>query len=148
MIRKMKSSRILGGVRVLALLAGLVGCLLAGPGCNPYKPKPPPTEANPSVVVTRDGIAFYVKGVRIPGTRQEVRLKLGDTLTWVPLEQVAVIRFTGPIRDTYRLAIIYLTDGSRLQGDVFVDFLIEGTTDLGYWNMPMRKVESLEMGLD
>jgi hypothetical protein len=143
----MKACRILVGLRALALGAVFAGCLLAGPGCNPYKPKPP-SPPNPSVVVTRDGIVFYVKGLRIPGTRQELRLKLGDTLTWVPWEQVAVIRFTGPIRDTYRPVIIYLTDGGRLEGDVFVDFLIEGATDMGYWNMPMRKVESLEMGFD
>jgi hypothetical protein len=66
MIRKMKAGRILGGVRVLALLAGLIGCLLAESGCNPYEPKPTPPEANPSVVVTRDGIAFYVKGCEYP----------------------------------------------------------------------------------
>jgi hypothetical protein len=147
MISKMKAGRILGGLRTLVLLAAVAGCLLAWPGCNPYKPKPPPP-ASPSMVVSRDGIAFYVKGLRIPGTRQELRLKEGDSLTWVPLEQVSVVRFTGPIHDTYRSAIIYLTGGEKLQGEVYVNFLIEGTTDLGYWNMPMSKVESLNLAFD
>jgi hypothetical protein len=29
-----------------------------------------------------------------------------------------------------------------------VNFLIEGSTDLGYWNMPMSKVESLNLAFD
>lgn len=143
----MKAYRILAGLRALALVAALAACLLAGPGCAP-QPKTPPPEPNPSEVVTRDGIAYYVKGLRIPGTRQELRLRQGGTLTWVPLEQVSIVRFTGPIHDSYRPAIIYLTGGEKLQGDIYVDFLIEGTTDLGYWNMPLRKVESLKLGFD
>jgi len=79
---------------------------------------------------------------------QELRLKEGGTLTWVPLKQVSAVRFTQPSRDNYRPAIIFLTGAERLQGDVFVDFLIEGTTDMGYWNMSMRDVESLKMGTD
>ena len=147
MIIKMKTRRILGGVRALAVLAVFIGCLLAWPGCAPKKPTPAPPPT-PSTVVTKDGLAFSVTGVRIPGTRQDLKVKLGDSLVWVPLDKVAVVRFSGPIRDTYRPAIIYLEDGEKIIGDVFVDFLIEGATDLGYWNMPMRKVESLEMGFD
>ena len=131
----------------LALLAGFARCLLVWTGCMPQKSPTPPPVTYPSVVVSRDGIAFYVQGLRIPGTRQELRLKEGDSLTWLPL-QVAIVRFTGPIRDTYRSAIIFLTGGEKLQRDVFVDFLIEGTTDIGYWNMSMRKVGSLEMGIN
>jgi hypothetical protein len=100
------------------------------------------------MVVTQAGMAFYVKGLRIPGTRQELRLREGGTLTWIPLEQVSAVRFSGPIQDTYRQAVITLTGGERLQGEVYVNFLIEGTTDLGYWNMPMRKVESLNLAFD
>ena len=143
----MKVIRILDGVRVLTLLAGLAGCLLALSACNPQVVKPPPV-ISPSVVVTQDGMIFYVKKLRIPGTRQELRLKEGETVAWVPLEQVSVVRFTGPIRDGYRQAIIYLTDYSQLQGEAYVSFLIEGITDMGYWNMPMRKVESLELAYD
>jgi hypothetical protein len=100
------------------------------------------------MVVTQDGMAFYVKGLRIPGTRQELRLKEGGTLTWVPLEQVSAVTFSGPIQDTYRQAVITLTGGERLKGEVYVNFLIEGATDLGYWNMPMGKVASLNLAFD
>ena len=134
--------------KVLALLAGMAVWLLALSACAPYQPKPPPPEVSPSMVITRDGMAFYVKHLRIPGTRQELRLKEGGTLTWIPLEQVAAVRFTGPLRDLYRQAAISLTGGETLQGEVFVDFLIEGTTDLGYWNMPMSKVERLQLAYD
>ena len=144
----MKARRLLGGVRALGLLAGIAGCLLALTACNPQALKPPPPVVSPSVVVTRDGMAFYVKGLRIPGTRQELRLREGGTLTWVPLEQVRAVRFTGRIYDTYRQADIILTGGERLQGEVYVNFLIEGTTDLGYWNMPMSKVERLNLAFD
>jgi hypothetical protein len=147
MIGKMKIQRIFGGVRALAVLAIFVGCLLAWTGCAPKKPKPAPPPT-PSTVVTKDGMSFAVTGLRIPGTRQDLKLKLGDSLAWVPLDKVAVVRFTGPINEAYRPAVIYLDDGDKIIGEVYVDFLIEGSTDLGYWNMPMRKVESLELGFD
>ena len=134
--------------KTVAWLAALVGCLLLWTGCMPPEPQTQPPVTYPSVVVTRAGVAFYVNGLRIPGTRQDLRLKEGDSITWVPLEQVSVVRFYGPIHDNYRTAIIFLTGGERLQGDVFVDFLIEGTTDMGYWNMSIRQVESLELGFD
>ena len=102
----MKACRILAGLRALALLAVVAGCLLALSACNPQAKKLPPPPVSPSVVVTQDGMAFYVKGLRIPGTRQELRLREGGTLTWVPLEQVSAVRFSGPIRDTYRQAVI------------------------------------------
>ncbi len=140
--------RMLVRLRNLAVLAGLAGCMLAAAACNPEMAKPPPPPVVPSVVVTRDGMAFYVKNLRLPGTRQELRLKEGGTLTWVPLEQVLAVRLWGPIHDTYRHATIVLTGGEKIQGELYIDFLIEGTTDLGYWNMPMRKVERLEMAFD
>jgi len=143
----MKAYRIFAGLRALALVAALAACLLAWPGCAPQAKIPPP-EPNPSEVVSQDGIAYYVKGLRIPGTRQELRLKQGDSLTWVPLEQVIGVWFIGPIRDTYRRALILLTGGERLEGEVYVNFLIEGTTDLGYWNMPMSKVDRLKLAFD
>jgi len=148
MIGKMKASHSLDGVRVLTLLAVVAGCLLALSACNPQANKLPPLPVSPSMVVTQEGMAYYVKGVRIPGTRQELRLRQSGTLTWVPLEQVSAVRFSGPVQDTYRQAVITLTGGERLQGEVFVNFLIEGTTDLGYWNMPMVKVESLNLAFD
>jgi len=100
------------------------------------------------MVVTQDGTAYYVKGVRIPGTRQELRLRQSGTLTWIPLEQVMAVQFTGPVQDAYRQGRITLTGGERLQGEVYVNFLLEGTTDLGYWNMPMSKVASLNLAFD
>jgi hypothetical protein len=144
----MKARRILGGMKALALLAGFAGCLLALSACNPQAMKVPPPEVSPSMVITRDGMAYYVKKLRIPGTRQELRLKEGETLTWVPLEQVSAVVFTGPIKDTYCQGVITLTGGERLRGEVYVNFLIEGATDLGYWNMPMSKVASLNLAFD
>ena len=61
---------------------------------------------------------------------------------------MSAVVFSGPIRDTYRQAVITLTGGERLQGEVSVNSLIEGTTDLGYWNMPMSKVASLNLAFD
>jgi hypothetical protein len=144
----MKTCRMPVRVRNLAVLASLAGCLLAAAACNPEIVKPPPSPAAPSVVLTRDGMAFYVKNLRIPGTRQELRLKEGGTTTWVPLEQVSAVRLFGPIHGAYRQAIIILTGGEEIQGELYINFLIEGTTDLGYWNMPMRKVERLQLAFD
>ena len=144
----MKPCRMLAGVRTWILLAAVGGCLLGLPACNPEAKKGPPPEVSPSVVVTQDGTAFYVKKLRIPGTRQELRLRQSGTLTWVPLEQVSAVRFTGPMQDTYRQGEITLTGGERLQGEVFVNFLVEGTTDLGYWNMPLSKVDRLNLAFD
>lgn len=132
-------------MRILSRLVQAAACLLMLSACNPQVVKPPPVTW-PGLVITRDGIAYNVQGVRIPGTRQELRLKQGNTTTWVPLEQVDKVWFSGPIRDGYRPALIILTGGEKVRGEVFVDFLIEGTTDLGYWNMSMTKVERLEMG--
>jgi hypothetical protein len=144
----MRTFRLLVEVRTLVLLAVVGICLAGFSACNPQKAKPPPPEAAPSVVITQDGLAYYVKGLRIPGTRQELRLKEGGTLTWLPLEQVSTVRFTGPVSETYRPAVITLTGGERLQGEVYVNFLLEGTTDLGYWNIPMSKVERLNLAFD
>jgi hypothetical protein len=147
MIGKMKASHFLGGMRVLGLWAVLAVCLVVLPACPP-KPVKPPTEVSPSFVITQGGVGFYVKGLRIPGTRQELRLKEGGTLTWVPLEQVSAVRFDGPVIDTYRHGLILLIGGEKVQGQVYVNFFIEGTTDLGYWNMPMNKVESLYLAYE
>ena len=145
--RKMKACRNFDGIRALALLAAIAVGLLALSACNPMV-KPPPPPVSPSMVITQDGMAFYVKGLRLPGTRQELCLRENSTLTWVPLEQVSAVVFSGPIRDAYRQAVITLTGGERLRGEVSVNSLIEGTTDLGYWNMPMSKVASLNLAFD
>jgi hypothetical protein len=89
----MTIARLLDGVRTLALLADVAACLLAGTGCKHRQPLTPPPAATPSMVVTQNGLAFYVKGLRLPGTRQELRLKTGGSQSWVPLEQVASVHF-------------------------------------------------------
>jgi hypothetical protein len=144
----MRSCRLFAGVRALTLPAVVAGCLLALCACNPQTKKQASLPPSPSIVVTQDGTAFYVKGLRIPGTRQELRLRQSGTLTWIPLEQVSGVRLVGPMLDTYRPVEIILTGGERLQGELYVNFLLEGTTDLGYWNMPMSKVDSLSLAFD
>lgn len=139
--------------KVLAPLAVFACCLLAWSGCGRQRLSTLPPVTFPSVVTTQNGTAFYVKGLRIPGTFQELRLKQGDSLTWVPLQQVSVVRFSSPAcdgyrPDGYRPALLFLTNGERLRGEVFTDFLIEGATDAGYWNMSLREVRSLEMGTE
>jgi hypothetical protein len=145
--RQMKVCLNSGWKKVLVLGAGLACCLMVASGCRKVQTAVPPV-TYPSVVTTRAGLAFYVRGLRIPGTLQELKLKEGGTLTWVPFKQISAVRFTKPAYNNYRPAIIFLTNAGRLQGEVFVDFLIEGTTDMGYWNMSMQDVESLEMGTD
>ena len=64
----------------------------------------------------------------------------------MPISVIQVITFSGPEADRYRPADIWLTSGERLQGDLFVDLIIEGSTDLGYWNMPLAKVRQIGLG--
>jgi hypothetical protein len=115
------------------------------PACAPVVVPPPVT--HPSVVTSQEGVAFYVTGLKLPGTRQELRLKEGGAITWIPLAAIDQLRFTGPMHESYRPAIIVLTSGERVQSEVRVgDLLLEGVTDLGYWNMPLKKVIHLKMG--
>jgi hypothetical protein len=131
-------------------LAGLVMLFgLAIAACAPQTVAPPPVAPTwPSEVVSREGVAFTVRKLRIPGTSQEIRLQTGGSEIWLPLDQVTGINFTGPIQGRYRPAQIILTGGDVITGDLFVDFLLEGTTDLGYWNIPMSRVERLQIGTD
>jgi hypothetical protein len=129
-------------------LAGLALLGLLAAACAPHVSKTPPLPAFPSEVVSREGIAFSVSNLRIPGTFQEIKLKEGSSDIWVPLNQIVGVIFTGPVRDSYRPARIILTGGDVIKGNLFVDFLLEGTTDLGYWNIPMSRVERLEVGTD
>ncbi len=121
-------------------------CFLCLGSCAPEPVVPPPV-TYPSVVTTEDGMAFFVSDLKLPGTSQKLRLREGSTLTWIPLALIQYLRFTGPLYDTYRPAVIMLTSGERLQGEVRVDELIlQGQTDLGYWNMPFKKVLHIKMG--
>ncbi|AEB08687.1 hypothetical protein [Desulfobacca acetoxidans] len=108
----------------------------------------PPVEPWPSKVVTSDGMGYFVYNLRIPGTKQAVKMREGGAITWIPLADIANIRFTGPVCDQYRPARIFLLRGGRLEGELFVDFIIEGTSDQGYWNIPMSKVEAVDIGSD
>jgi hypothetical protein len=111
-------------------------------------PPPPPIETWPSRVVTEENLTFYVSGLRIAGTDQVLRVKGATTNLWVPLAQVQTANFTGPVEDRYRRARIFLLDGSSLTVDVFVDFIIQGYTAAGAWNMPMERVKFLEIGTE
>jgi hypothetical protein len=129
----------------LAVLLGVA--LLVVAACAP-KIVPPPPITWPSRVVTQEGMAYYVRGLRLPGNRQELSLKEGGTQTWLSLSQILNLRFTGPERERYRPAEITLISGDKIRGELFVGQLVEGTTDLGYWNMPLKGVERLEMGTE
>lgn len=123
----------------------LAAALLTAPSCGPKLP-PTPTIKTPSKVITEDGLEFYVWRLKLPGSSQELKLKQAGATTWMPISIINVITFTGPEMERYRPAEIYLTSGERLQGDLFVDLLIEGNTDLGYWNMPLVKVRQIGLG--
>jgi hypothetical protein len=120
---------------------GLAGWLSA---CAEVQVALPPTW--PSLVTAEDGVHYYVSGLRVPGTRQELRTRRGDANLWVPLYRVSTIRFTSPAHDDYRHADIVLDSGEILQVEVDVNQLLEGYTEGGYWNMSMGKMHRLEMG--
>ena len=123
----------------------LAAALLSASSCGPLPP-PTPTIKTPSKVITEAGVEFYVWRLKLPGTSQELKLKQVGATTWVPLSVMQYVIFTGPEEDQYRPADIVLTSGERLKGDLFVDLIIEGTTDLGYWNMPLAKVRQIGWG--
>jgi hypothetical protein len=114
-------------------------------GCTKEIVMPAP-EIWPSRVTTSEGMRYEVWNLRLPGTKQDLKLKAAGTTTWIPLFDVANIRFTGPILEQYRPARVFLLRGGRLEGELFVDHIIEGTSDQGYWNMPMAQIEAIDMG--
>lgn len=123
----------------------LAAALLSAPSCVPTPPPSPPLQF-PSIVITEEGIQFSVYGLKLPGSSQELKLKKGGATTWVPLSIIRVITFTGPEEDRFRPALISLISGERFSGELFADQLIEGTTDVGYWNMPLAQIRQLGMG--
>lgn len=134
--------------KLTALLSLLLAAvLLTASSCGPPPPKPPPLKI-PSKVITEGGVEFYVYGLKLPGTSQELKLKQAGATTWVPLSIIQYVMFTGPEFDRYRPANLVLTSGDKLQGDLFSDQLIEGTTDVGYWNITLRDVRQLGLGED
>jgi hypothetical protein len=144
-MRKMRDSRILMIWSAYLVLLGLL--LLSVAACAPLPPPLPPLPV-PSKVVTQDGLEYSVLGLKLPGTRQELILKDGEAKTWVPLSLVQFLFFTGPERDRYRPAEVILTTGDKLRGEIFVGQILEGTTDVGYWNLPFNRVERLARGSD
>lgn len=133
-----------------AMLGGLLSlflgaALLAASACSP-PPKPSPTIRIPSKVITEEGIEYSVFGLKLPGTSQELKLKGGGTITWVPLSIMQVLTFSGPEDDRFRRVDIVLISGEKLKGDLFVGQIIEGTTDLGYWNTSLGKVRQIGFG--
>ena len=128
------------------LLAFLVLVLLEVGACAPPLPPPSPPIKIPSIVNTEEGIEFSVYGLKLPGTSQELKLRKGGATTWLPLSIFRVITFTGPEDDRFRPALISLTSGERFNGELFSDQIIEGTTDVGYWNIPLKKVRQIGLG--
>ncbi|MEW6657727.1 MAG: hypothetical protein AB1424_03615 [Thermodesulfobacteriota bacterium] len=124
--------------------------LLLVAACAPRKlPPPPPPPTYPSRVITQDGLAYMVQRLKLPGTRQEITVRDGGAKQWVPLNLLKSIRFTGPIQGGYRQAEIFLISGEKMGGEVYVvNVVVEGSTDLGYWNMPLSRVERLDLGDD
>lgn len=116
--------------------------------CAPKALPPPPVPLYPTKVITQDGMAFMVNGFRLPGTRQELTLRFDGSKQWMDLNLLQSVRFTGPVHKWYRQAELILTSGERMQAEVFVNLVVEGNTDLGYWNMSLSKVERLDLGND
>ena len=143
---KTRSSTILS--RITAPLLCWALSLLLVAACAPKASPPPPVTLFPTRVITQDGMAFMVKGFRLPGTRQEITLLFGDSRQWMALNLLQSVRFSGPSQKGYRQAEIILTSGERVQAKVFVNNIVEGSTDLGYWNMPLARIERLDLGSD
>ena len=141
-----RSSTILSRITAPFLCWTLALMLVAA--CAPKTLPPPPPPIYPSKVITQEGLAFTVKGLRLPGTRQEITLLFDGSRQWMALNLLQSVRFRGPSKNGYRQAEIILTSGERMQAEVFVNTLVEGSTDLGYWNMPLARVERLDLGSD
>jgi hypothetical protein len=77
-----------------------------------------------------------------------VIVKVGDAKQWLPLNLIQTVSFSGALKERYRPAEIMLISGEKFKGEVFVGTLVEGVTDLGYWNMPFERVERLDLGTD
>lgn len=129
---------------VVLLVAVLT--LPASLGCRRHRVEPPPPEPVPSTVITTEGVAYYVYDLRIPGTIQEFEVKKGGATNWIPLEIIRNVRFMGPPQEGYRPVKLFLLDGEIVQGLMRTDLLLEGKTDIGYWNMPFGKIDVIDWG--
>ncbi len=129
-------------------LCCLVMVVWWAPACRYKAPPPPPAPVYPTRVITQDGIAFMVHRFRIPGTRQELTLRYDAAKQWMALNLLQRVQFSGPIKDGYRQAEITLASGERMQAEVFVNTIVEGESDLGYWNMSLDRIDRLDLGSD
>jgi hypothetical protein len=128
-------------------LALFLGVLLLAAACAPVRPVPP-TFKSPSKVISEAGIEYFVYSLKLPGDSQDLKMRLADSLIWVPLSRVLFLQFLGPEQDNYRLAEVVLLTGDKFRGRLYVSQLIEGDTDVGYWNMSLRDVRQLSMGTE
>jgi hypothetical protein len=131
-----------------SLAAFLVVVLLAVAACTPQAPPPPLTPKIPSKVISESGMQFLVYGLKLPGTSQDFKMREEGALIWLPLSIVQNVRLSGPELDNYRQAEVVLISGESFRGELFVGQLIEGTTDVGYWNLSLKEVRSLVMGTE
>ena len=127
----------------IVVLGMWLACFLGA--CAEVKVAPPP-QTWPSIVTSEEQVQYYVSGLRVPGTRQEIRTRKGEANLWIPLSQISGIRFTTPVFEDYRAAEIVLVNGETLRVEVEANQILEGKTEAGYWNMPLSKMYSLELG--
>jgi hypothetical protein len=127
------------------VVLGLLLALFLG-ACAEKQVPLPPTPTWPSIVTSDEGVQYYVSGLRIPGTRQEIRTRKDEANLWISLSQISGIRFTTPVFEDYRAAEIVLVSGETLRVKVEANQIMEGRTEAGYWNMPLSKIYSLELG--
>jgi len=126
----------------------LVAVLVAVAACAPVPKESAPPLRTPSKVISEAGMEFFVYELKFPGTSQDLTMKIGASLIWVPLETVQYLLFSGLEQDNFRQVQVILTTGEQLRGEVFVGQSIQGKTDVGYWNMPLKDVRNLAMGSD
>jgi hypothetical protein len=131
--------------RSLVVILGAL--LLTSAACAPITPVPPTFRA-PSKVISEAGMEYFVYSLKLPGTSQDLKMRVADSLIWVPLSKVLSLQFLGPDQDNYRQAEIVLLTGDKFRGLVYVSQLIEGDTDVGYWNMSLRDVRQFSMGTE
>ncbi len=147
LLKKAKSCHFFSRITASSLCWVLALWLLAA--CAPRELPPTPPPSYPSRVITQDGLAFTVHRLRLPGTRQEIAIRDGGAGQWLALNLLLSVRFTGPTQEGYRQAEIFLIGGEKMRGEVYVvNVLLEGSTDLGYWNMPLSRVNRLDLGRD
>jgi hypothetical protein len=144
---KAKNSTNLSRIK-LPLLCWVLALWLVAACAPKAAPPPPPESLYPSRVVTQDGMAYMVNGLRLPGTRQELTLRDDGARLWMDLKLIRSLSFSGPLQQGFRQAEIILVSGEKMQTEVYVNIIVEGETDLGYWNMSLSRIKRLDLGND